>query len=669
MKALSASILAGQQALTQRPYVQSLTVTNRRRGVQPLVPEALYAEAATSAGFAACFAADGSLCRMRVAGGGDVYVQRVPSPATASTAAWGAWTLLAAGVASGFSPVAMVAGPVIVNMVYVKPDGYSLVRRFSGNNGASWSAESAVSSDAAAPVRAVAVATKPTVEDRLFVWGCGPNVAGAAVVELRSRTLSPSGVLGPLSVSTVPKFWQVEGLACSYGGDWHVAVAGQDGRGEHPWGVFLTLMGNGAAAPVGTWLPLGTLQRADAATEYRYDTPSLVSAAGAYRCAYQARRPDGPDRLEIAHRVVSGYGTEGWTAPAPFGVDVPGLLVASRTGEVLLAGERAAWSLDTTAQSLELADRLRSYRYRAPGGLSLVLSDADGASSTAQMQLLRPGAGLTLARGLSLADGPVAVALPEQEVILVRRVVEAGERALLVECRDAEQALAGFRASRSLVWAGGSRAAHQILADLCAAAGVPLVVVGIPSAQASRTPAFEVGPGESALAAVRRLLEMAPERLGPDGYGLTLVDPTGVNTPYGYGNDGHPLLHWELEQRPIEPNHVQAYGPRGEGIYGEALDAGEVARLGQRLTKLLDGSLSSAAEASGLAAAALAVAKRQALRGRFQSMPNLGLELWDRVEIRPAAAVAGEARTVTSYEERYCPATGEWTQAVTCGGA
>ena len=669
MKALGAALLAGQQAQTQRPYVQALTATSRRWGVQPLVPEVLYAEAATGAGFAACFAADGSLCRMRVASGGDVFFQRVPGPATASAAAWGAWSLLGAGVAGAVSPVAMAAGPGVVNMVYVKPDGHTLVRRFSSNNGASWSAEQVIGTDAAAPVRAVAVASKPGADDRLFVWACGPNVLGAAVVELRTRTLSPSGTLGTVTPSTVPKFWQVEGLACTYGGDWHVAVTGQDGQGEHPWGVFLTLMGDGSAAPVGTWLPLGTIQQADAATEYRYDTPSLVNAAGTYRCAYRARRPGGPDRLEIAHRVVSGFGTESWTAPAPAGVDTPGLLVASRTSEVLLVEERAAWSLDTSIQSVDLTSRLCSYRYRAPGGLFLVLSDADGASGSAELQPLRPGAGIGLARGLLLADGPATVALPEQEVAAVRRVVQAGERVLLVECRDAEQALAVFRASRSLVWAGGSRAVHQILTDLCAAAGLPLLAASLPSAQSARTPAFGISPGESALAAVRRLQEMIPERLRPDGYGLALVDPEAAGTPYRYGVGGHPLLRWALEQRPVEPNHVQAYGPRGAGVYGEALDAGEVARLGQRLAKLLDGSLNNATEASGLAVAALAVARRQALRGEFHSMPNLGLELWDQVEIRPDAVSAGETRTVTSYEERYDPAKGEWTQTVTCGGA
>jgi hypothetical protein len=48
-------------------------------------------------------------------------------------------------------------------------------------------------------------------------------------------------------------------------------------------------------------------------------------------------------------------------------------------------------------------------------------------------------------------------------------------------------------------------------------------------------------------------------------------------------------------------------------------------------------------------------------------MPHLGLELWDRVEVRPAPDAPPETHTATAYEERYDPARGEWVQIVTLG--
>jgi hypothetical protein len=665
LKALAEQLLAAQRERSHRPYIASLTVTSRRWGTHPLVFAPINADVDAGTQFAACIAADGSLCRMRILTGGDVIAQRVTDPSSPS--GWGAWYTVAAGAANPAVPPAMAAGPTLVNMAYAKRDSNTVVRRYSANNGASWSGESTVAADAAAPVRAVATATRAGTDERLFLWAAGTVQSGASVVELRYRTLSATGTYGAIATSPIPRFWTVEGLACAHGGDWHVAITGQSGEGEHPWGVFLTQMGDGYSAAPGSWAELGTLQRADSAAAYHFYNPSLASVTGTERCVYWTRRPGGPDRLEIAHRVFSGYGTSEWTAPAPAGAaNARALLLPGRAGDALLVGEKSAWSVDTAARSLELSGRLRSYRLRTPGALSLVLSDADGASASGELELLRPGAGVRLSRGLHTPAGPLAAALPEQEVAEVRRVAVAGERLLLVECRDALGAVSAYRANRSFAW-DRTRSVDVILGELSALAGVKLSVAGSPSPQASHKPSVALAPGESALPLARELLAQVPERLRPDGDGLVLVDPEASASPYAYGYGGHPLLGWELASGPVEPNHVQAYGKRGTPIYGEALDTDAVARLGQRLVKLLDPSLASNAEAVALAEAVLAAARRRARRGGLRSLPNLGLELWDRVELRPQPAAPPQARTVTSYEERYDPARGEWLQSLAFG--
>ncbi|MDP9380741.1 MAG: hypothetical protein M3Q29_11445 [Chloroflexota bacterium] len=668
MKALTEQLLAAQKERTQRPYIQWLTATSRRWGAHPLAATPIHSEAGDAAQFAACIAADGSLCRMRILANGDLLAQRITDPV--SPAGWGAaWSLLGAGVASSSIPPSMVSGSTTVNMGYVRPDGVTVVRRVSTNNGVSWTGENLVAADTAAPVRAVALAARAGTNDRFFLWAAGAVQSGASTVELRYRMLTSSGTYGAITSATVPKFRNVEGLTCVHNGDWHVAITGQSGQGEYPWGVFLTLMGDGYSTAAGNWLGLGTLQRADSDTGYRFYQPSLASITGTEHCSYWAGRPGGPDRLEIAHRVFSGYGISEWTAPAPVGVvSVPALLISGPSAtEALLAGERSGWAVDTAARTLELSGRLRSYCLQVPGALRLVLSDADGASRSAELELLRPGAGIRLSRGLHTPGGPLSAGLPEQEVAEVRRVEEAGERMLLVECRDALLALSAYRANRSFAW-DRTHSIHVMLAELTALAGLKLSLAASPSAQATHKPSFAVAPGESTLAAARRLLDQVPERLRPSGDGLVLVDPSDTAAPaYSYGYGGQPLLSWELASGPLEPNHVQAYGKRGTTVYGEAMDPEAVTRLGQRLVKLLDPSLADNAEATALAEAMLAAARRRARTGRLRSMPNLGLELWDRVDIYPYETALPETRTVTSFEERYDPGKGEWLQDLTFG--
>lgn len=673
MRTLPAELLAAQQSRTQAPYIEYLRCTSRRWGVQPLPVSPLYTETATGQAFAACVAPDGSVCRVRITGAGDIYFQRVPDPLAATAATWSAWTLLGAALASSVVPPALGAGVSLVNMVYVRPDGYTVVRRFSSNNGATYSGEAGVAADAAAPVRAVAVAGKPATNDRLFVWAAGPNVLGGDPVEIKFRTLSPTGVYGVITLAPIPRFAQVEGLALEYGGDWHVAITGQGGGGDRPWGVFLTQLGDGYAMPSGLWSAPGTLQRADAGTQYGYTTPSLAAIAGAYRCATWTRRPGGPNRMETAHRVSSDYATTGWTTPAPAGVsDAPAALLALPGGQALFAGERSVWALTTVTQTLEFGSRLAAYTYTEPGGMEIVLA---GAASPAELDVLRPGSGVALSRGLLTTAGPRALPLPELEIVSVRRVTglpsqgrAAGGAVLLVQCRGAVDALGAWRANRSIVWSRNTTVA-SILKTLCGYAGIDLGAVGNPTSQMLRQPEFTVSPGESAAGAAGRLLDLVPERLRPQGARLLTVDPEAATTAYLYGHGGHPLLGWELGARPVEPNHAQVYARAGgTTIYGEALDTEGVIRHGRRLLKLYDASVANASEARGRAEARLGVARREASTGALRTMPHLGLELWDRVEVKPDAAAAPEPRAVTAFRETYNPSAGEWSQTVTLGG-
>lgn len=664
MRQLSAEMLTAQAQPVQRPYVDGLICTAARWGVEPLASTVLHSEAGPGEHSAACIAADGSLCRMRITAAGDLYVQRVASPAAAQPAAWTAWTLLASGAASAVIPPAMGASAALVNLAYVRPDGYTLVRRFSQNNGATWSSEQVVVSDASAPVRAGAIAARPGADDRMFMWASGPNAPGTNSVKLYYRILAGTGAWGPLNTSTLTPFRQVEGLAVHHDGDWHAAVCGQSGEGGAPWGVFLALVGDGYSLPAGSWAGLGTVQRADAESGYRYSYPSLVRIGGASRCSYWARRPGGPDRLELAHHAAQEFSTTGWTSPAPSTLADERALLLSAGSMLILAGERSAWSASADGRTLDLTSRLLSYTLATPGGLQIVLNDSDGAFGSAEMDLLAPGAGIRLSRGLITPAGPLSVPAPEHEVASVER--RSAGREARVRCTGALEALDGWRAPRAASWS--REYVYSILAVVCGYAGLELAVGGSLSTQAQRAIEYVIRPGENAEDAVRRLLELIPERLRPVEQRLALAYPEQAQPAYAYGAGAHPLLEWGLGRHSLEPSRVQVYGGADASVYGEAADAEASARGGERLAKLYDPSAIIPSEAAGRAEAQLLAARRAALTGSILSLPNLGLELWDRITVQPDASAARAAYTVAGIEERLDPQAGEWSQTVTLAG-
>ncbi len=285
MRTMSAELLAGQQASVHQPYVERLTLSSRRWGVGRLEHSNLHSEAVAGHLFTACVTPEGVVVRARVTAAGDVYTQRVDSPFAATASSWEGWTLLGAGIASAMVRPALVAEGSGVTLLLVKPNGYTLFRRYSGDGGRTWGTDLNIASDSAAPIRAVGATARTGSGTRLYVWACGPNVEGSAVVDLRYREHYSGGTLGTTSSFTLTKFWQVRDLAAVWTGDWHVIVTGQSGEAPNPWGVFLLVLGDGVQYATGAWHGIGTLERADSLSAYRYSSPSLSTLGSTYRCA------------------------------------------------------------------------------------------------------------------------------------------------------------------------------------------------------------------------------------------------------------------------------------------------------------------------------------------------------------------------------------------------
>ncbi|MEJ7654860.1 MAG: hypothetical protein WKH64_16745 [Chloroflexia bacterium] len=118
MRTLSAELLAAQRSRSQSPYI-GISAANAAMG-RAAADGVRASRRGRDRREVGAIAPDGSLCRMRITGAGDLYTQRIADPVNAPASAWFAWTLLAAG-ASGVLPPSMGSSSTLVNMATSSP--------------------------------------------------------------------------------------------------------------------------------------------------------------------------------------------------------------------------------------------------------------------------------------------------------------------------------------------------------------------------------------------------------------------------------------------------------------------------------------------------------------------------------------------------------------------
>lgn len=653
MRALPDALVQAQKQRTQTPCIGNLAISHDRWGAE--VPDivTVYDDASTASQFAACITNDGYLLRVKVNGAGDVLYQRSDPEQPAQPSGW---TLLASAVASSLAPIAVCQSARYTNLLYVKPDGYGLVRRVSSNNGATWGSEVSVASDSAAPVGAVGIAARPGTDVRLVVWAAGNREAGSPSVQV-SYTFINSG---QIIAAPLPKFQAVEGLSVVSDGDWLCILTGSS------WGVYTAIMGDGARYPSEQWAGFGTVTEADSDSGYRYLYPSLARMGQTYLCAFWLVRPGGPNKVAIARRL-GGFDLDGWALPDPTDVaSGPAQLLGTGGTSALLAGEVSLRSLDTRSASLNLTARLIAYRYREPGGLDLALSDTDNYSRSQEFAPVAPGASVEFSRGLIVSGSPLAIGVPGLQVESLAR--RSSDRTVIVRCRDVFGLLDSLCLNRSMVWSG-TDSALAIFEALCSLVGLSVSVAGSSSPELLSAPGFTASPGESWLSAMRRLYRLIPERLRADGNGLVLVNPSVAEDFHSYGGSlGLPLVSVESETRSLDPNHVQIYGGDSGSVLGEALDPGSVLAEGDKLLKLFESGIATSDDAQSRASLSLQEARRAATRGTLRSTPNLALQVWDTIEVSASGYAQPERWLVNGFEERFDRRDGEWSQQLSLEG-
>ncbi len=174
-------------------------------------------------------------------------------------------------------------------------------------------------------------------------------------------------------------------------------------------------------------------------------------------------------------------------------------------------------------------------------------------------------------------------------------------------------------------------------------------------------------PGESGLAAVRRLLAMLPDVIFARGEFAYLTEPlASEGADYAYGTE-HALLSGRYVDGSVDANRAQVYG---KNVYGERFDWTGVQSVYDRLDQVLDANLTTVAQTESRADAVLRRAAIGSAGGEITVPVNCGQELYDVVEITDAGAgLSAAKRRVLGIALRYSTgARPTYEQRLTLGG-
>jgi hypothetical protein len=370
MLALSDELIAHQRGSQRRPVVQVRALA-QRFGVRVLRWERFYTGSEASSPHALAIADDGSLVRARN-DAGTLFAQRVASPGPGST--YSSWTNLAS-VTSG-TGVALASRTGEVLLAYVDSAGLTLRVRSSTDDGATWSAATAVVTEGS-PIGAVAVAFRPNGDACLFyTLGTGTTLKS---LRRTGGTWAGSGTSWSKSGSVA----SLTGLAaCHDGGDFSVVVTGTEATTLHPraWGAR---MGDGLL-PANVWSALTPIAEADAASTTTFTAPGIVALEGDVHAAFAQRETGNvaADRVVYAHPAHLTDVNSPWSEPAPHeATGAQGLALAVGSGAVWASTPSGVWYASAPDADI-LSERLVACAVDVGAGSAscrVTLDNADGA--------------------------------------------------------------------------------------------------------------------------------------------------------------------------------------------------------------------------------------------------------------------------------------------------
>ena len=623
MRTLPSPLIAAQQSPSAEPHVD-VVVENSVGGVRRLDFARIDSTSHTIAKHDAAVPADGSVTRVRIESGA-VKQQRVSNPALGP---WNAWNNLSTGMGA---QVACAAKGSRVAVVYLDAAGTGIKLRESTDNGATYAAEVAITT-AAAAVTDLAVAYKNTSGDLAITWGAGVTIG------IIKRT---SGAFGA-AATTSPGLSSTNGVAMTYSFDWDIVVTGVEATTLRP-SLWTIVYGDGNDVALNTWGALQAQQQAESDALVTYKAPSIV-----FTDAYRINFVEADAFAGGATRVyrtwlhpAATFASGAFTIRTPIPVDyggAEGLALAAdaaATGYVYETAPdavyRAAQSqLQATLTPDIIAIEINERPYVTSGHI-----DIDNASGTYAGPLapIAVGNRLAVSWGYRTTSGTQASRMADLWIASIEHRRTGGVSILRLHVEGAWEILRRNTQRAQIVHTGGDTY-FAILARIFARAGLLLTSSGVSSRATSVTPQFTIAPGTSGLQAARVALDAIADRIRllPLAAGSLTEPLSSAETQYTFGAS-HALNHVRLIAGPPSTAEVQAFGA---SAFGEAIDFPTAALgLGERIQRR-DLTSSTGPAASATAAAHMRQRALDTAAGRITVPPHCGLELLDVIDFTDA---------------------------------
>lgn len=600
-------------------------------------------------------AGDGSVTRVRMESG-VVRQQRVADPGQGP---WDAWNSLGTGKGT---QVACAAKGARVAVAYTDAAGTGIKLRESTDNGATYGAEVAVAT-AAAAVGGLAVAYKTASGDLAVAW-----VAGASV----SITKRASGAFGGVS-SLAPGAASLNGVAMTYGADWNLVLTGTEAGTLRP-ALWTLVHGDGNDAPPNAWGTLHPQVRAEADALVTFAAPAIVFAGGCrINFAELGTYAGGVTRvyrmtLHPLSSFVAGPFTFGTPAPVDY-TGTQGLALAADAGgpgyvyesapDVVYRAPQEQVLLDVTDDVI--AVDVTEGRYRTHGHIDI--DNAAGAYAGPRAPV-RPGNLVAVSWGYRTAAGEAASRMADLWVSRVEHLREGGVSALRLHVEGGWELLRRSHGRSQVVHTADSYV--TIVARILSRAGIRLDANGASARASGVTPSFTVQPGDSGYEAALRALALLADRVRMRSLATAQIfEPMAGDGPdYEFGV-AHPVRRLRAS---VEAPGVSQVAIIGAGVLAETAAYGDAAHgLGDRVLQR-DKSSATAAAASATAEAVLRRLALDADGGELVAPPNCGQELYDVIEIADGFVAPGAVRRrVASIRWRFGRRRGVYEQVLGLG--
>ncbi|MEW6232212.1 MAG: hypothetical protein AB1566_07860 [Chloroflexota bacterium] len=632
MRTLSATLLAAQRSASGVPYfrvraIEQVANVNRLRYTN------YYAGSEESNRAAVAVFGDGSLVRMREATEA-LYWDRITNPGPGSV--YSNWT----SVGAAYNYPAICAAGANGERVFLTPDNARIYAERTTDNGATWvwDGELYYTGGAAIDHLAIAMKSDGTV---LVIFNVGATVCR---IKKSGGTWGAAAAWGNSVAS-------VTGLAVLYSSDFNCVVTGTDAAGNScVWGV---IYGDGYSYGVDTWGPLQLMEKASSGSGVTFSYPAMLkcdvihvffrenfSGTGAYNRQMRTHLAAGDDFVNNRIREPMPFN---WSASY-------GVAAAYGNGNAWLVSPARVWCAPGVPAYLDLtADVQRVLievtRFAGEARVELRNDDARYASPSGA---LSEGAQVEIDLGYKTTAGNEYSPGLCFWIDRFEWNRDPGRSRLEIVAGDIWHLLGKWRARRQHQWAAGDKNIFQLLAWVCARAGVRFTAYSYSSQVVNWYPSFTIAAGESAAVAIQRLLDKVTDEVLSVSGELVLVNPldTDVST-YSYGGS-HTILGARYGTRADTYNRFRVFGPASE--LGEAFSWGQIDYNGDRLLVLRDANLTAAADLADRATAMRREMEKLSEGGHILVPVNCGQELWDVIDVTdPYAGLSTAKRRVRGY--------------------